>query len=117
MSMKNKERMGESLDAFFEAVRRETPAPSSDLLARVLTEAEALQAARARATSVSRPGMAARLYHLLGGWPVVAGLVSAALTGIWIGSGLPERLIGQAEAVYLVDITPEMAFDLAGGDF
>jgi hypothetical protein len=47
----------------------------------------------------------------------MAGLATAALTGLWIGTALPEGLIGQAEAGYLVDITPEMAFDLAGGEF
>ncbi|MGX0877128.1 hypothetical protein ACSSV4_001812 [Roseovarius sp. MBR-154] len=119
MSMTDKDRAGQGLDVFFEAARRHPPAPSPDLLARVLAEAEALQAATARPAPAPAPhaGLAARLYRLLGGWPAMAGLATAALTGLWIGTALPEGLIGQAEAGYLVDITPEMAFDLAGGEF
>ncbi|HMB13059.1 MAG TPA: hypothetical protein VKN37_03555 [Roseovarius sp.] len=121
MSMSDKQRTGDGLGGFFEAARGHAPAPSPDLLARVLADAEATQQtgpgtepARVRATP---DGLVARFYRLLGGWPAMAGLATAALTGLWIGTSLPEGLIGPAEAVYLVDITPEMAFDLAGGDF
>jgi len=46
----------------------------------------------------------------------MAGLAAATLAGLWIGAGLPEAVPGTSEALYLVDITPEMAFGLAGGD-
>lgn len=117
MSMTDKDRAGQGLDIFFEAARSQAPAPSPDLLARVLAEAEAMQAAPPHPAPAPRPRFAARLYRLLGGWPAMAGLASAVLTGIWIGTALPEGLLGAAEAAYLVDITPEMAFDLAGGEF
>lgn len=117
MSMTENDHAGEGLDLFFEAARDQSPAPSPDLLARVLVEAESVQASHAVRVPKPRLGMAAHLYRLLGGWPAMAGLATAALTGIWIGAGLPEGLFGKAEAAYLLDITPEMAFDLAGGDF
>jgi len=121
MSTSDQDHRGDGLDVYFEAARAQAPGPSPDLLARVLADAEATQqahptAALARAPA-SRPGIAARLYRLLGGWPAMAGLATAALTGIWIGPALPEGLVGAAETAYLVDITPEMAFDLAGGEF
>ncbi|MEQ8902651.1 MAG: hypothetical protein RID11_16895 [Roseovarius sp.] len=115
MSMSDKQRTGDGLGGFFEAARGHAPTPSPDLLARVLADAEATQQP-ARLPSTSE-GLVVRLYRLLGGWPAMAGLATAALTGIWIGTALPEGLIGTAEAAYLVDITPEMAFDLAGGEF
>jgi hypothetical protein len=121
MSMSGKQRRDDGLDGFFEAARGYAPAPSPDLLARVLADAEATQQAGPGTEPAGVPatpdGFVARLYRLLGGWPAMAGLATAALTGIWIGTTLPEGLIGTAEAAYLVDITPEMAFDLAGGDF
>jgi len=121
MSMSDKQRTGDGLGGYFEAARGHAPTPSPDLLARVLADSEATQQAGpstelARLPSTSE-GLVVRLYRLLGGWPAMAGLATAALTGIWIGTALPEGLIGTAEAAYLVDITPEMAFDLAGGEF
>jgi hypothetical protein len=119
MSMSDKDQAEGGLDVFFEAARVQAPGPSPDLLARVLADADATRQAHPAAgpAPAPRPGIAARLYRLLGGWPVMAGLATAALTGVWIGTALPEGLIGQAEAGYLVDITPEMAFDLAGGEY
>jgi len=119
MSMSDKEQAEGGIDVFFEAARAQAPGPSPDLLARVLADAEATRQAHPTAAlaPAPRPGIAARLYRLLGGWPAVAGLATAALTGIWIGTALPEGLLGPAETGYLVDITPEMAFDLAGGEF
>jgi hypothetical protein len=119
MSMSDKDQADGGLDVFFEAARAQGLGPSPDLLSRVLADAEATQHADPTATFAPAPcpGIAARLYRLLGGWPAVAGLATAALTGIWIGTALPEGLLGTAEATYLVDITPEMAFDLAGGEF
>ncbi|SEM98060.1 hypothetical protein SAMN04488077_110102 [Roseovarius tolerans] len=121
MSMSDKDQADGGLDVFFEAARGHAPIPSPDLLARVFADAETTQQAGPSTAparvSATPDGLAARLYRLLGGWPAMAGLATAALTGIWIGTALPEGLIGTAEAAYLVDITPEMAFDLAGGDF
>ncbi|WP_080457873.1 hypothetical protein [Roseovarius sp. A-2] len=121
--MSDKEQTNGGLDAFFEAARAQAPAPSPDLLARVLADADATRQAHSTVglvhvhTPAPRPGIAARLYRLLGGWPAMAGLATAALTGIWIGTALPEGLLGPDDATYLVDITPEMTFDLAGGEF
>lgn len=92
------------LDALFAEARQTPPDPSAALLARVLAEAEAVQADFA-AAAPSRPRVAAargdRAWHgildLLGGWGGVGGLVAAGLTGLWIGfSGT--GLLGDASA-------------------
>jgi len=101
-----------ALETFFDAARRTTPVPSEDMLARVLADAERVRTvAPPRGPRQVRP---TRIRDLLGGWPAMAGLAAATLAGLWIGAGLPEAVPGVTEAVYLVDITPEMAFGLAG---
>ncbi|PKQ14171.1 MAG: hypothetical protein CVT70_00750 [Alphaproteobacteria bacterium HGW-Alphaproteobacteria-1] len=96
------------LEAFFEAARATPPEPSPALMAAVLRAAEGLQPAAPRAP------LTARLREAFGGWPALAGLATAAAAGVWIGTALPEAGIGAAEAAYLVDVAPELAFDLAG---
>lgn len=103
-----------ALDAFFEAARHSPPAPTDALLARVMADAASMQAA-AESPMPRRTAMP-RLRDLVGGWPAMAGLATAALAGLWIGTGLPARVTGGDAASYLVDITPEMAFDLAAGE-
>ncbi|MET4126890.1 hypothetical protein [Roseovarius sp. MBR-6] len=96
------------LETFFEAARGTPPEPSAALMAAVLRAAEGVQPAAPRASLV------ARLREAFGGWPALAGLATAAAAGVWIGTALPEAVIGAAEAAYLVDVAPELAFDLAG---
>lgn len=103
-----------ALEAFFDAARRTTPVASGAMLARILADAETVRTtAQAPARRPVRP---ARISDLLGSWPSMAGLAAATLAGLWIGAGLPEAVPGMGEALYLVDITPEMAFGLVGGD-
>ncbi|MFO7758576.1 MAG: hypothetical protein R6V26_08870 [Roseovarius sp.] len=115
MPMKSDDHDHAALEAFFHAARRTAPAPSEDMLARVLADAETVRTA----AQVRRPGTArrARLRDRLGGWPAMAGLATATLAGLWIGAALPARITGDDAPAYIVDITPEMAFDLAGGGY
>lgn len=103
-----------ALDAFFDAARRSPAAPSRDMLARVLADAETVRTV----ACASRPRQVrpAPIRDLLGGWPAMAGLAAATLIGLWTGAGLPLAVPGVTDATYLVDITPEMAFALSGGD-
>lgn len=114
MPMTGDDRDDRALDAFFDAARRTPPAPTDALLARVVADAASVQAT-AHAPAPRHRAMP-RLRDLLGGWPAMAGLATAALAGLWIGTGLPARVTGADDAAYLVDITPEMAFDLAAGE-
>lgn len=72
--------------------------PSDDLMARILGDAEAVQAATAvtaaQPPSVRPAGILAAFLAALGGWPAVAGLASAAMAGVWIGAASPDLVNG-----------------------
>jgi hypothetical protein len=114
MPITSDDRDDRALDAFFDAARRTPPAPTDALLTRVMADAASVQAAARR--PAPRRRALPRLRDVLGGWPAMAGLATAALAGLWSGTALPSSVTGVDDAAYLVDITPEMAFDLAAGE-
>lgn len=114
MPMKDDDHDHDALETFFDAARNTAPPPSESMLARILADADQVRTTP-RHQWASRP-LTARLRDLLGGWPAMAGLATAAMAGLWIGAALPERVPGTETPEYLVDITPEMAFDLIGRD-
>ena len=87
------------LEQMFEQARGAVPEPSPDFLARVLSDAEAMQPAPAGV--MRRPALKrTRLGELfagfgdaIGGWPAFAGLGVAAVTGLFIGISPPQGLI------------------------
>jgi len=116
------------LAAHFAALKARPARPAPDLMARILADADAVQAERAAASSCpacparprARPLAAA--IRALGGWPAMAGLATAAVAGVWIGIDPPSGLVGAARTVldagdggYLVDFDPGMALILAEG--
>ncbi|WP_428515512.1 hypothetical protein [Roseovarius sp.] len=115
------------MEAMFAAARTHAPEPDADFLARVLDDAEAVQAGFAERAGSG----AARLYPAparglrgvfaaLGGWPAVAGLGAAAVTGVWIGVAPPEGLSTAAQSVWDQDVTlafePDLGTDLFPGE-
>lgn len=89
----------DDLDRLFDEMRQTGPEPSSALLDRVLLDAARLQP---KPAAPSRPpvvdtGVWHRLFALVGGPPVIAGLCSVALIGIILGYAEPTR------ATYLFD--------------
>lgn len=82
------------LDALFGAARAAGPAPSDDLMARIMADAEAeLPAATATPRAVpERRGWLSGLLSGIGGWPAAAGLAAAAVTGLAIGVASPSAL-------------------------
>lgn len=82
------------LDDLFAEARENAEAPvSPTLLARVLEDAESLQP-RPQVLESARPRPWRRFVTLLGGWPSVAGLTTAAMVGVWIGMAGSAGLIG-----------------------
>ncbi len=74
-----------ALDAFFAAARNNAPYPDETFLARIDVDAlEVDRARRALTAAGSRPERRGFL-DVLGGWPALAGLVTAAAAGLWIG--------------------------------
>lgn len=101
--------------------------PSSDLMARVLGDAHAVQSEAAQSVRDRTPeaGIEAdiwrRLLALLGGWTPVAGLALTAAAGVGIGFGVSISLLpdgietltgGNAEA-YLSDLSTGYTLGLA----
>lgn len=120
----------DALEAFFVAAKRDAPAPSDALLARVMADAVAAQDARQQAPArmrpqPSRPGLLVQLREALGGWPAFGGLAAAGVMGLAIGIAAPTGqgaladftsvLLAQGGAgdAYLVDLMPELDFDIA----
>jgi len=109
----------DGLEAFFEAGRRAAPTPSDALMARVLADALAAQPV-AKPRPVPRPGAWAQLREALGGWPALGGLATAGVMGLAIGIAAPSgfadlglAFLGQSTDTYLVDLMPELDFDIA----
>ncbi|EBA12487.1 hypothetical protein RCCS2_14359 [Roseobacter sp. CCS2] len=79
------------LDGLFAQARKTTAAPSDDLTARVLADADAMQP---QSTAVATPqmGLWARMLDTLGGWPAVGSLATATVVGIWVGVAPPSSV-------------------------
>jgi hypothetical protein len=115
----------DEMDAIFAAAHAHAPEPDADFLARVLADAEAVQDGFA---AVPEPARAQRapacglrgVFAALGGWPAVAGLGAAAVTGLWIGVAPPESLSTTAQMVWSDDVTlafePDLGTDLFPGE-
>lgn len=91
-----------ALAGFFAAARGNMPQPDARLLSRVLQAGLAEQTA---ITSAQRPhGVASApprrdLFGRFGTWGTATGLVSATLTGMWLGFSPPIGLAGLADGV------------------
>lgn len=85
------------LEALFSESAADQPEPSPELLARILSDAETVQAAALASPlpvppATPAPGLWATIMAGLGGLPGVSGLVTATLAGLWIGYSPPTGL-------------------------
>jgi hypothetical protein len=100
--MRKEAEMNDSdLDDIFAEARGATAAPSSDLMARILADAEAHQPAAAvlvRAAPPPRQGLWAAMLAAIGGGAALAGLSTATLAGLWIGFAQPTTLLDVTDA-------------------
>ncbi|MFO7922013.1 hypothetical protein DZD18_06330 [Rhodobacteraceae bacterium W635] len=101
------------------AAARDANRPSDDLVARVLADAAAVQAASS--APAGRPARWRLAWPALGGWLGAGGLAAAAAAGLFIGVAAPDRvdsaLGGQLSALGLVqtdDLLPGLAYLLPG---
>jgi len=98
------------LDTLFRASDAEAPLPSGDLIARILADAEAVQAPVATLATASAPAPAPRgawlraLRDTLGGWTGVSGLAGAVAMGLVVGVFPPEALSTYSEALLGVSL-------------
>ncbi len=121
MTRSDKRNPSGSDDQFFEdafaAIREATPTPSPDLMARVLADAAAVQAAG------RKPGLRDwvrkrldELASVLGGWQGAGALAASALLGVWIGySGIGATTLWTGDLqLEAADEDPFAAFLLEG---
>lgn len=107
------------LDDLLAQAARETAAeaepPGADFMARILRDADAVLAEQARlqpGKSAPRVGFWAGLIAGIGGWPSLAGLVSATVAGIWIGYAGPDTLSeGVAAALWSTDTSESFSLE------
>lgn len=97
------------LDALFGEVRSDPVEPSSDIMARVLADAAAMQPVAA-AQSVAKNPLGSRILSAIGGWPALSGVAAAGVAGLWIGLVPPDAVdvwmaeaLGQSTEVSLID--------------
>lgn len=111
------------LDALFSSARDQDTVPSMALMDRVMSDALAVQAL---AETTAAPVKPARWWSgalaAIGGWPAMAGLATACVSGIWIGVNPPDMVTDSAYALfsletdaYLVDVVPGLSLDLLEG--
>ncbi len=79
------------LDDLFAQARATAPAPSDDLMARVLADADAMLPGQPAAVA-PQMGLWARLLDMIGGWPSVSGLAAATVAGVWVGVAPPSTV-------------------------
>ncbi|GGH55756.1 hypothetical protein GVY41_11680 [Frigidibacter albus] len=124
MTMADPHKMTETdmeLEAFFSAGRAAAAEPSAAFLARVLAEAEAVQAGRIAPAPPPRQGIWAGVLSALGGWGGAGGLATATIAGVWLGfagvqgSGtLTAFLAASDEAAITLELIPDFdSFALA----
>lgn len=97
-----------TLDALFDDLRS-APAPqmSQTLMARILLDADAQQPV----PEAPRPGLLARIYDALGGWPALGGMTAAGLCGLWLGFAPPALLSDFETALTGDDVSVTLGAD------
>ncbi len=94
------------LEPYFQAARSARPEVSDDLMARVLADAAAVAPHDAPLPKrASRPGLFAQILEGIGGWPSLAGLVTATAAGLWFGFSDPYGLLAGTTTTTGFDVT------------
>ncbi len=109
----NKTLRDRDLDDLFGRESARQIAPSPDLLARIIEDADSIAdtrqtAAEAPAGKPGKPGMVQNILAAIGGWPAMAGLTTATVAGIGIGLISPDALTGIADSYFLTGIGDDL---------
>ena len=106
----------DALEAFFAAGRAEAPEPGAELMARIMADADAeidaRSAARAPTPQWQKPGLWAALVRGIGGWPALASMATAAVTGVWLGFASPDQLNALTGGLLLPESANETSYEL-----
>lgn len=81
------------LDGYFDDAKKSSPAIPDALMARIVADAAAETDRRAQMRARVEPVSVWRqIWQAVGGWPAIAGLSAATLTGVWIGLNPPANV-------------------------
>lgn len=104
----------QDLETLFLAARAQPLEPSGDLMARLRTDAaqEQVQSASLQRFHDTKPSLWDRISSWVPqmAWPV--GLVTAGVTGVWIGSGSLPVVSDQTQSLFNSDLAYELAYRL-----
>lgn len=120
IAMTESDRENVNLNAFFAAAKRdELLEPSSELMARILNDAEAVQATSPRLEVENRSfrGVWAQFVAVIGGWPSLIGLAAATVASVWIGFSASEVLFSEGVSGLLSQNSDGYLLFLDGEDF
>jgi len=101
------------LDDLFAQARSIDAKPSHAFLARVLADADGVQAAMRPKQAAVPGGLWTRMLDALGGWPAVSGLAAATIAGVWIGVAPPSSMQDLTASL----IGDEVSVDFFATDF
>jgi predicted lipid-binding transport protein (Tim44 family) len=103
----------DAMEALFAEARAQGPAPSGDLMARILQDAEAETRARAAPKPSPRPRTSwlERLSGALGGWPALGGLVASTVLGLLLGVAQPSGLSGVTASLWGDGVSVTLGLD------
>lgn len=86
----------QELDQFFAAMQADDPAPSDSLLSAILQDAERLQpqipVLPVQPDCTPRRSFLHEVMAVIGGWPAMAGMTTAAIAGVWLGVATPSGI-------------------------
>jgi len=105
MKMNNSD--DQMLDDLFALAQANAAVPSDDLMARILADADAVQAA----TPEPKQSLWRGLFDIIGGWPSVGGLAMAGVTGVWFGIAPPATLSILAADLIGTNVTVDLLDD------
>ena len=106
------------LDDLFALARENQPVMTSDLLNHIVSDAARLQPV----TEIPAPqtetflGRLRSALHMIGGWPAMTAMTTAAVAGLWIGFNPPTFFMGQTAVsynetdLYLSDLFADLSF-------
>lgn len=109
--MDNDLKQDQALEALFSAAKDSAPAPTSDFMARLASDADAALPKPEAPTTTPSPSMLASLKGLF----AASGLTGAAALGVWIGLVMPETLNTFVDG-FAVDDTVSLSAFLPGAD-
>jgi hypothetical protein len=86
-------------DGLFAEARTMRLSPSADLTARILADADAVQAGFRSGSGAVRPRRWSGWIAAMGGTGVLAGLATATLAGLWLGFAQPAPVLTLTQTV------------------